>query len=762
MLSKTFDKLTYDIKNNIKLLIIITIIIIFFIWVVNFFINIKNANIVYETKVGINSIIDVDNQDYQSFIVYRITPNNKIFILKRKKETNIFFLNKYYIKKIWVEIPNNVLSDIIDVKIEIGNNKYIFQGKAKFKDWIAIEEKEIISKKITLNKNNIILEVPDYVKENKALLPVFKNIINCRNEFIVMLLSFPLNIMLLCLFIIFLYLSTFDYFNNRIYKIDQRIINIVYYLFFIIIISIGISIRIKNLFYPSFYVDELWRAFVISKPDIINAIKEFPYPIPLGYFMLNHFLVNIHNDLWVFRLTSAIPSVLSIIFLYLIIKQYTKNKIILLFSLFIISLNTTLIEYTNYFKHYNMDILCNLSTIYFLIRYIKTKEIKDYIIFITNCFISTFLSFTVIFIYPAVYLILLFLKIKEKNKKCIITIIIGGLLVLISILIHFGILYSIMNVSNSIGNWKESNLYDFYNYINLNLILYFKWIVKNISVFVNFLFFTISLLIILLFGRIKEFFIIISPLLTLLLFNFFGFWPLSTINNRVNIFLIIYFYFLPILFVIVILTESVNLRQKVINNHIKISQNIIILFLIIYMFQFFPNKYNKIINASYIIQENEYAIDFLNDNYFFKSQDNVGLYNGNFTKLVYDYYLNYNYKYANGKYKDFFYNKFNNIFFVKDNFDVLRTRKEFVEYIVKNKFIGIFLVWYDDYEEIIIQNLIKAHVIEKITSSKFENAYAGYFKSLIFNDKNNNENISSLIEKTYNIYNIGDYIEIFK
>ena len=181
-------------KNNKKknyLLLIIFILIFSLIWLGNLYLDIKFANKVEQVKIDIDTNDDVFNL----IDVYRISPtNNNVGLVKDNIYKSFYSEKRGYFKKIKIAIPLNVIDELLNIKIKIGEKEFIFSRQELLNQWQ------------TQSKDGIIyLYSPDFVRNSKSRFPVFNKIINWSGDINIFIKSFISTFLSLCFIAIFLY-----------------------------------------------------------------------------------------------------------------------------------------------------------------------------------------------------------------------------------------------------------------------------------------------------------------------------------------------------------------------------------------------------------------------------------------------------------------------------------------------------------------------------------------------------------------------------
>ena len=191
--------------------------------------------------------------------------------------------------------------------------------------------------------------------------------------------------------------------------------------------SLKYSVNIKKLFVGDFYFFKPFSFVYGTLPAYLNSILLIPFLKITSIFSLSQDRYYIYLYL---RVIYAIFSILTCVGVFYLAKQMSKDKNISFLATILFSLNF-------YFywmgKYLNNDVLVVLFTIFFLLYYLKFKELgKNLYFYLAMLFlgfgVSTKITFGIAIIYPFLELL-----IKKDFKK---------------ILIVVGIIFSIYLITN--------------------------------------------------------------------------------------------------------------------------------------------------------------------------------------------------------------------------------------------------------------------------------------------------------------------------
>lgn len=336
-------------------------------------------------------------------------------------------------------------------------------------------------------------------------------------------------------------------------KTHTRIEQKIYYVFFFLVLIFGIYLRLLNYSSSPFWHDEAWRAILMSDFKELRIHEFQASHSSIGYLLLGNILAKISNTEAVLRLTSLIPSVLVMIFIYLVCAKITRNKILCLLSMFITAINTELIFYAKELKPYSLELLLHLSLFYLLLIFLEKKDDFSLKLIVIFSVISYFCATNTIFLLPSIFILILVYRRHDKYSLIFIGITI--LFFISQILIFYNRFYSNVGNYNMLQSWTKNILIE-----EKGLWQYLLWLLnhyKDMIYYIVFLKFNIFKILVLLGiyatgiafifqNRKFEYFLLyIFPVFIMMIFNYLKKWPFGYV--RVNIFLYGSFLFILIL-----------------------------------------------------------------------------------------------------------------------------------------------------------------------------------------------------------------------
>ncbi|MFQ5486570.1 MAG: hypothetical protein ACE5DO_14730, partial [Desulfobacterales bacterium] len=243
------------------------------------------------------------------------------------------------------------------------------------------------------------------------------------------------------------------------------------------IIALGIYLRAYHAFglSPSLWFDESWRINgLLNSKGLLYAMTKGVNNIDPPLFNVGVFLsAKIYNTESILRLISLIPSILSIFLVYLISDKIFKNKLLILWAIFMISFQPFLIDYAKELKPYALGLFIHLFIIYLYFLFRDKESVASIFLFSAILFISFFFSTTIVFLYPGIFSLLFFRYYKKSNYKgmAAIAVSVGIILALLGMVTYF----LIRNVPLEL---KVSHLGSAFNLAD-TLPWYIRWVVKH-------------------------------------------------------------------------------------------------------------------------------------------------------------------------------------------------------------------------------------------------------------------------------------------
>lgn len=343
-------------------------------------------------------------------------------------------------------------------------------------------------------------------------------------------------------------------------------------------IALGIYLRVYDFFdpCPSLWLDESWRMEGLLGAKglfhgMINGMNNIDPPF---FSVIIFILAKIHNTESIVRLSSLLPSILSLFLVYLISKKIYKNKITVIWAVFIVSFHPFLIDYAKELKPYSLCLFVHLLIVY-LFYYFRDKDSVAYIyVFSAVLLTSFFFSPNIIFIFPGIFLLLFLRQYKKYDYNGIKAVILSVMIILsFLILIYFFQLKNV-NYNVQVNAWGDAfNLKD-------TPLWYIRWALKHYFTVINYfsmpndlfelrsiigtffiLLYVVGLVLLLSNERYEDFILFFFPLILLIVFNRLGMWPWGYV--RTNLFIFGYIIFVVLYAVDIILSNSKGVLKPI-------------------------------------------------------------------------------------------------------------------------------------------------------------------------------------------------------
>lgn len=193
-----------------------------------------------------------------------------------------------------------------------------------------------------------------------------------------------------------------------------------YYLILACILVFGFFLRLKWLAVnPSFWDDECSLAWNVIHKSYLDffSVLNYTQVAPPFFMILSKFITHIFGVRdFVLRLTPFLFGIFSMILFLLVSKEIFENKLTVIISNLIFSINQTLINYASEFKQYSCDVFFTLLCFYLFLDLLSKKtSIKKNILYSAIFIVSTWFSFVSVFIITAGFMGLFIKQLKEKK-----------------------------------------------------------------------------------------------------------------------------------------------------------------------------------------------------------------------------------------------------------------------------------------------------------------------------------------------------------
>ena len=210
---------------------------------------------------------------------------------------------------------------------------------------------------------------------------------------------------------------------------DDRLRSI-YYATGITIIALGCYLRSVCYFNPesSFWADEANVVIWFLNHGLFDTVfREIPHR-PIGYMAVSFLLMKIHNADWMIKLSSFIPSILSLIVFWPLFQRIYQSRLIILAALFVASTNYYLISFGNEFKPYELEFFLHLLTLYACLRYLQDGSGVSLGFALMSSFTSIFFTANIGFALPSLLLVTGLISLRERKFNHFFAILLSFLL----------------------------------------------------------------------------------------------------------------------------------------------------------------------------------------------------------------------------------------------------------------------------------------------------------------------------------------------
>ncbi|MDD3436504.1 MAG: glycosyltransferase family 39 protein [Candidatus Gastranaerophilales bacterium] len=192
-----------------------------------------------------------------------------------------------------------------------------------------------------------------------------------------------------------------------------------YYLILAVIFALGFFLRLKWLIAnPSFWDDECsiaWNVVHKNYSDFFSVLAYTQVAPPFFMITAKFFTKIFGVSDFVLRLTPFLFGILSMIMFLLVSNKLFENKITVVISNLIFSINQALVNYSSEFKQYSCDVFFTLLCFYLFINLLGKSSFRKNLAYAFIFSISLWFSFVSVFIISAGLLVILIKQLKEKS-----------------------------------------------------------------------------------------------------------------------------------------------------------------------------------------------------------------------------------------------------------------------------------------------------------------------------------------------------------
>ncbi len=324
-------------------------------------------------------------------------------------------------------------------------------------------------------------------------------------------------------------------------------------------VLLGVFFRSQGFFDGSIslWLDEAeWAMKLVDLPLLVISVIR-----PVGFMMVTEYIVSIGGSSEVtLRLLAYLGSLISLPLIYLVSREVFKSHLITLAALFLLAFNPLLINFAKEFKPYSLELSCHLLLIFLTLYAIRLPKSPVFYFVPVVAFAGFFFAYNLVFLYPAVFLLLLHASYKHKQHKRLVYTVVTSVALLVTIYLWYKLQWSGDSMAGQEQYWGEK--YDVFNlspslFSNVTWFFnkYYGMVIQSCTAgsvswysgfdlrpVQNVIFgvaHVLGLVALCIRKDLKNGLLICSPILTLVIFNFMGHWPFGPF--RTNLFMFSYF-----------------------------------------------------------------------------------------------------------------------------------------------------------------------------------------------------------------------------
>jgi 4-amino-4-deoxy-L-arabinose transferase-like glycosyltransferase len=182
----------------------------------------------------------------------------------------------------------------------------------------------------------------------------------------------------------------------------------------------GVFIRLYQLDWRSFWLDEAGLANILVKDNIkqifnINHYsKGAPFPPPIFTIILHFISKIVEPNEFNLRILPAFSGILCLPLIYILTKRFF-DRYTASIALFLCSFNSLFIFFSRELKQYTTEALFTLLAIYLAEKVMENDNKRTFLLFIIICILSFGFSHSFVFTLPVIS-IFVYLKLIEKSS----------------------------------------------------------------------------------------------------------------------------------------------------------------------------------------------------------------------------------------------------------------------------------------------------------------------------------------------------------
>jgi len=319
----------------------------------------------------------------------------------------------------------------------------------------------------------------------------------------------------------------------------------------------------------SLWLDEsTWLKRLLNNP-ITELGKR-----PIGYMWLSKILIGVRLDEALIRMTSYIPSLLSIWLTYLISIKVFKSRVTVFIAVYLFCLNPIFIAFAKEFKPYAMEAFVHLFLVWLTLRYTEAQTRILLGCLLISCFIGLTLAYNIMFLFPSIMLVLMAKSYQQGDKRAFGILLASSLSLILLIVVLKMTLLSSLNFERQEIYWGKKYGVFFLGHGLVDQIAWLFWKYAGIvqaslqaKVFWSFnphleLLLTpiiyiahiVGFVALVLRRNVTHSLLFILPIAVIILFNILGMWPFKAF--RTNLFMFSYFAFITLVGLDFLLTSQ--------------------------------------------------------------------------------------------------------------------------------------------------------------------------------------------------------------
>ncbi|MCP3932308.1 MAG: hypothetical protein GY705_24820 [Bacteroidetes bacterium] len=230
------------------------------------------------------------------------------------------------------------------------------------------------------------------------------------------------------------------------YHNDNR--PVLFSLFFLIFL--GVFLRSLGYFIDpiSLWLDEAMWFERLYDNSVLDYGKR-----PIGYKIINKLLFQVGVSEPIIRLSSWLPSVLSLILVPFVAQKFFKAKTTIVLAVIFISTNPYIICHAKEFKPYSLELLCHLIVVYCCIVYCTNKKVVNLIILWGMFLVLVSFSYNLVFVLPSIFLLSCYSAYELGNKTIFMLLCVFGIIAISLFSVTYVTFLSEFNIEKKILRW---------------------------------------------------------------------------------------------------------------------------------------------------------------------------------------------------------------------------------------------------------------------------------------------------------------------